>query len=372
MRAVIILASGCLLAMPAGAQTARTTTTPLPAPDATLAAEFTQVIAIRELRDGRVLIVDQGERALFVADFAKGTATRIGRNGSGPQEYEQPAALLAIAGDSTIVPDPRNGRWLLLNGAEIAGTLGPDAPVLVARTRTPNGADVRGNIIALKSIATGSTPTAMPRLDSLLLVRMARSTGAQDTIAMLRARPSVIRTEGPANAATAISIMTNPLAAGETAALFPDGWIAIARLDPYRVEWVGPAGQRVTGPALPFERVRLDEREQRAFLQRESERTGRPLRDAASLPEWPEFVPPFVGNALQTAPDGRLWIRRTGSSGNLSPPYDVIDRRGGLAGRVAPGTETQVVGFGRAAVYTVVVDENGIQKLQRRKLPRID
>ena len=81
-------------------------------------------------------------------------------------------------------------------------------------------------------------------------------------------------------------------------------------------------------------------------------------------------MPPFLGEALVTAPDGRLWIRRAPTAANPDPPYDVIDRKGGLVARVAAGKDIQVVGFGRASVFAVATDDNGIQTLQRRPLLR--
>ena len=353
----------------AGAQAPRPVAVPMP--NATLATEFTMVSDVRELPDRRVLVIDQMERILYVADFGSGAVARIGRTGSGPREYLQPLALLAVGRDSTVVPDPRNGRWMLLKGADIVGTVGPEAPVLTGGTRVPNGSDYKGHVIALKAIATGPvTTTSVPRRDSVLLVRMARATGAQDTVATLVARPSVLRVEGPASAPTSVSITMNPLSTGEGSALFSDGWIAIVRVDPYRVDWIGPSGQRIRGEPLPFDRVALDEREQRAFLQREAVRTGRPPRDLASLPEWPAYVRAHTGPLL-TAPDGNLWIRRQESTANLNPPYDVVSRRGELAARVAVEKDVNVVGFGTGVVYTTMTDENGIQKLQRRPLPSL-
>ena len=342
----------------------------LAAPNATLGAEFTDVSSVRELADGRVLVVDRAERALHVADFNATCATRLGRNGKGPGDYERPTVLLAAGGDSTLVPDPFNGRWLVLKGTDIVGTLGPDAPVVQAATRLPNGSDGHGNVLTTKSIATANlAPGTMPRTDSVVLLRIKRATGTSDSIGLLRMRPTVIQTQGPVNQATAVSVTWNPLTTSEQAVLFADGWIAIARIDPYRVEWVPSSGPRVAGSPLPFERVRLDEREQRAFLQRESERTGRPARDPASLPPFPEVIPPFLGDALVAAPNGQLWIRRAPSSANVDPPYDMVDRQGTLVARLDVGKNVRVLGFGRNAVYTVVTDEDGIQRLQRRPLP---
>jgi hypothetical protein len=371
MRRRIAILCGVIMATTARGQAQRVV--PLPQPDAVLAHEFSGITAVRELSDGRVLVVDRVERALYVADFGGNVVNRIGSNGSGPREYRQPMSLLAVGGDSTILPDDFNGRWLMLAGTEIAGTIGGDDPVFTGGTRTPNGSDAGGKLVATKAIVAGAvTPGTMPRRDSILLVRVQRATGAQDTLAMLRARPSVIRTEGPSNAPTAVSVVMNPLTSSEQATMYPDGWIAIARLDPYRVEWIAPTGQRVSGPSLPTERVPLDDREQRAYLQREADQSGRPVRDPAGLPDWPAFLPPFLGNALTPATDGTLWIRRTASTRNLRPPYDVVRRNGELAARVATGNDVTVLGFGRGVVYTAFTDENGIQKLQRRPMPRIN
>lgn len=55
-------------------------TIPLPQPTATLPTEFTSVGAVRELADGRLLIVDPRDQKLLVADLRNGTAVQIGRN----------------------------------------------------------------------------------------------------------------------------------------------------------------------------------------------------------------------------------------------------------------------------------------------------
>lgn len=346
----------------------------LAAPNATLTTEFTRVGTVRELADGRTLIGDVMDRKLFVGDWSKGTATQIGRVGSGPGEYAQVEALFPLRGDSTLMPDTRNGRWLLLHGAAFVGTIGSDAPPLLNGARSPIGADQRGTVIATRPVSTGAISlTAGPRHDSLLLVRIARADGRCDTVAVIRARPATISVQGPADKPTSVSISMNPLATGEVATLFPDGWIAIARLDPYRVEWIAPDGNHVRGPALPFEAVRLDDREIRAYLQRQAARNGTELRDPASFPQWPAIMPPFlpVAGSLRAGPDGMLWIPRPLTAASTNTVYNVVDRRGELVARVTMDKETNVVAFGRNAVYTVLTDENGIQHLQRRPLPKL-
>jgi hypothetical protein len=365
--ALVVAAAGA-----ARAQSATPRLITLPAPDATVPAEFTRATSVRELSDGRLLIVDWSDQKVFVAGRSNAEVQQLGRNGSGPGEYLQPGTLFALGGDSTLLADSRNGRWLLLHGATIAATVGPDAPVIMSGARTPLGADDQGHVIFTTGIGGGVGTSPIPsRRDSVLLARAARATGQVDTVVALRSRPATITVEGPADKPTSVSVRVNPLATGELAALFSDGWIAIARLDPYRVDWMAPDGTRINGTPLPFTRVRLDEREQRAFLDRRAARTGTTPPDPATLPEWPEYVPPFLSESLLRAPDGRLWIRRTPTAANPHPPYDVVDRRGALVARVAVGKAVEVIGFGQAAVYTAATDDTGIQHVQRRPLPKL-
>lgn len=210
------------------AQSASPRTIELPAPNGAVTAEFTNATSIRELSDRRVLIVDASDKKLLVGNWTNGSVTQISRNGSGPGEYAQPFTLLALGGDSTLLPDSRNGRWLLLHGASIVSTIGPDAPAIRSGARLPLGADNRGRVIFPRSIGPASrASTAQPRLDSVLLVRVAlATTGRADTLDLLRSRRSTIKVEGPAEKPTSVSVFVNPLAVAELAILFPDGWIS--------------------------------------------------------------------------------------------------------------------------------------------------
>lgn len=371
MRHRLTLVLLCAAIAPVSAQTARPRTIALPPAVATLPIEFTMVSSVRELADGRVLVVDQQESKLVVTDWTTGTATQVGRSGSGPAEYMAPNALLPLAGDSTLLPDVANGRWLLLHGASIAVTTAQDAPAISAGARVPLGADSLGHVIFTKGLGVpGGPPSiAAPGSDSLLLLRTARTTGQSDTVAILRARDAAVRIEGPKERPTSIQIRVHPLAAGELPALFPDGWIAVARLEPYRVDWITADGRQIHGQSLPFERIPLDDAEQRAYVERVAARSGGPVPEPSRYGKWPEIMPPFRTGALLAAPDGRLWIQRVATAAASYPPYDVVDRRGALVARVIVDGDVKVVGFGRGVVYTVATDEDGIQRLQKRPMP---
>jgi hypothetical protein len=79
-------------------------------------------------------------------------------------------------------------------------------------------------------------------------------------------------------------------------------------------------------------------------------------------------MPPFLANgtALAFSNDGYLWVRRTGPAGQ-PPTYDVIDRAGNLAAKVVLPQRTRLAGFGNGTVYTVRLDEDDLQYLQRHR-----
>lgn len=338
-------------------------------PGVTVEHEFTAISAVRELADGRVLLVDEGDGQVFVVDFAQRRTVAIGARGSGPSEYLKPASLLPLAADSTILPDPPNDRWLVLHGSKVVGIQKPAIPDGVSQ-RVPVGADTLGQLVFLSPIRAGPGGPIIPeRRDSRYVVRTSRVSGRLDTIALLRSRTSTISmSAGPR---PSISVRVNPLALGEGVVTFSDGWVAVARVEPYRVDWITPAGKLLRGAPLPFVPVRLDQRELRYYAEREADRTGTRPIDPATIPGWPEIMPPFLDRGLTGDSQGRLWVRRPATSASPRGWYDVINRRGLLAGRVFTNDDRRIVGFGPGTVYTARVDENGVEHFERHPLPRV-
>lgn len=344
---------------------------PLPAATARLEHELTRISAVRELADGRVLVADAGDRRLYVADLARGTVRRIGREGSGPSEYASLGALLPLAGDSTLLVDAVGARYLLLRGDSIVETVPSGSPAHLAGARQPVGADASGYVLATRAMGSppSASPGAMPpRMDSLYLVRVHRSTGNADTVAAMLARPSRISVIGPREAPTGMNVTSNPLAAGDVAVMSTDGWVAIARQYPYRVDWIRPGGALVMGPPIENGRRRLTIADKVAAMARLAASRGREPDDPDSRDDWPEFLPTFLPGALIAAADGRAWIARAPQpEGRLV--LDVVDRSGRRVGRVSVGGNERIIAVSRNAVYVVQTDDDGIQWLRRHPLP---
>jgi hypothetical protein len=332
--------------------------------------EFSRIGGVRELSDGRVLVIDSREKQLLLVDFAKGSAAKRGREGSGPGEYRGLNQLIALSGDSTLVVDVPGGRWLVMVRDSFTAVISGSDPAL-AVSRNPLGADERGHVLATRPARNlyGAIGNVTFTNDSSWLVRVERKTGRTDTLTKYRIRPSRIAVQGTAERPTSVEIVMNPISTGELSVMYPDGAIAIARLDPFRVDWI-IGGNRVSGKPLPFNAVPVSLDEKKAILARMARSNGQTSRDPESVKDWPEVFPPFLPGSALAAPDGRLWIRRAPSLRAPATDYDVIDRSGRLAGRLhIPANET-VVGFGRASVYVVRTDDDDLQHLKRYLLPR--
>jgi hypothetical protein len=381
-RAVVALAGllACTaLARAASAQSAAPRIT-LKAADATHAHEFTAVSSLRELSDGRVLATDSREQRLLVLDFRNGSAEEFGRKGQGPNEFGMVTALHAIAGDSSIMADIMGRRWLLLDGARIVVTVPPDDPAVQATQSAAFGADARGWVLTRRSPPRrdGVTVIEEGKEDSTAIVLVDRRTGRADTAAMTRNRP--IRYERTTNAegvVTRVSMMpTGPLVTEEQAVLFQDGTLAVARLDPFRVDWRSPAGEWTMGEPLPVPRIRVNARERAAFMER-NEANFRPPAQPMPFPtpkrpesgDFPDFIPPFPGGAVRAGPAGTLLVRRSLSADYPDRNYFVIDRRGRLVGEFGLALGEDVVGVGPRSIYVSQKDEDDIVTIRRHPWP---
>lgn len=374
---VLLIANGSALAQRgAASEWPGGLTRHLQAADAKLAEEFTVVSSVRELRDGRVLISDERDVRLVVADFRLNQVKSVSRRGEGPGEFSRVARLVALSGDTTLVAIPNARRWLILNGSTVVETRSSEDPAVAAvASGAVWGANSRGAVLAhvLPFVKGQQVP------DSLAIIRVALRTGAADTVARTAMPPLSELNLRPEGAGSARRTGSNgrrfavSLLPSDQAVMFPDGAIAIARVSPYRVEWCVGA-RPCTGPSIPLDPpAPMNEDEKRAYLRREGGKGGwPPTLDPEETTGWPEFLPPFMNPPMRTdatsvfaAPDGRIVIARSPTARSPRRIYDIVDRSGKRVERLAVDDDTRIVGFGKHAVYVAITDDNGIQRVQR-------
>jgi hypothetical protein len=338
-------------------------------PNASLAAEFSSLTWARELKDGRVIVTDARDGRIVVADLRTGKVEPISRRGQGPGEYPRALPVWSIGGDSSAMIDgPR--RWLVFDGSRVVATLAPDNPAVAAAKGTARGADVFGHVFSAGTIAGENGPIG----DSTLLLRVSRATAHVDTITRLKAL--VARQTSERNAEGYFSFVMPTIGTAEETLPFADGWVAVVRVDPYRVDWRSPEGSWTKGAALPFTIVRMDEREKRAYVERIAIATGNPVMPPETITDWPATVPPYQSSNrnltfLLASPDGRAVIPRLASADHPETRYDIVNRRGVLDGQLMMPSNERIASFGAKSVYVAVTDDDGIQRLRRHPWPPV-
>jgi hypothetical protein len=330
---------------------------------ASLPEEFSSVLWARELEDGRVIVSDARDGRVVVADLRAGEVQQISRRGQGPGEYPAARPVWRINRDSSVLVDsPR--RWLVFDGARIVATLAPDAPGVATTKGIARGVDELGNVYSAEFLPPGNRPIG----DSTALMRIKRSNGQADTVARLKAL--VPRRTSSANKDGYFEFSLPIAAMADEAVPFADGWVAVVRSEPYRVEWRAPDGKWTRGAPLPYTPIRMDDKEKRAFMMRLAAPTGKTPSPPDSIPDWPATVPAYRSPVqLLAATDGRLLIPRLATADNPGTRYDIVNRRGSLDAQLVLPANARVVGFGPSSVYLAVTDDDGIQRLRRHPWP---
>ena len=346
-------------------------------PVGTPGPEFKSVAAVRELADGRTLVIHSDERALFVVDWSTLQRRAVGRTGNGPGEYQYPGQLLALGADSTLLIDYQNGKWHFLNHDRFTMSLQrDDSTVSWFTCGSMAGADSMGRLLALRGTRFPEkyqrSRCGPPEVaESLAVIRVSRRTGTRDTVALIRGSftgENVFR--GRTATGTMVYHLTNPLSAGDQALLFPDGWTAIVIAVPYHVVWHPPRGAVIKGQPLPFAQQRVDDRVKRlAMDDRWPPSPHIPKFQTSDFPAWPAVVPPFLKNALVALPDGRIAIKRASFEADRKNDYDIVDRRGALSGVLRLPRNERLIGSGKQFVYVAATDVDEVHSLRRHSWP---
>lgn len=351
-------------------------------PTATLAHEFTQLRGVRELPDGRLLVSDRLEPALYVVDLKTGRATRIGREGSGPEEYRLPSTLLPLPGDSTLVADEGNARFMIIGtDLKVHRSLSSQRPGLVY-SPWPRATDRQGRLY-FQVPAWASGPEGIED-DSVHVARLDLRTGKLDTLARAR-RPTEPRVK--------YGLPYVGFAPQDVWQATPDGRIALVRSKDYHIEWREPDGRITRGPAVAWTAVPVTERDRVDYMRTFLENSGvggrgsggtnptgisptpdemlEPARVKAMAAQNPFAAtkPPFTDLMPRVAPDQSLWVERSMPAGSPRT-WDVFDPAGRIILRVVLPPGRRLLAVGRAGLYLASANADGLEALERYQLPR--
>lgn len=390
MRVFVTILGAVCAASPCLAQA----TAVLTRPDAEYPEPFSVISGVRALRDGQVIVSDSKEKTVSLVDFA-GAVKRIGREGRGPGEFLFPNGLAALPGDSSVLWDGGNRRYLIIapNGTarESVQPLRADGQpggfgTLAAPL--PRGVDARGRIYFQGSpfVQRGATPAAA---DSIPILRFDRGRGRSDTVAFVR--PAAGKASIVTSASGQVSFrngMANPLLPMDEWGVLPDGRVAVVRGSDYHVDFY--VDRAITASASPaaYERVPIDAATRSIVMEKRRQQltnaiprttpsgqvgaSGDAKSDFLDIEPWPTHLPPFLQGAVITRPgSGRpqIWVLRAKVRDEQPGLYDVFDGSGKLVARVQLPPRTRVAAFDSTMVYAVRTDDDDLQYLQRFRMP---
>ena len=398
-----IIAAVALMPLAATAQQAPRT---IPAPDASYDEPFTNAAALRELRDGRVLVIDPRDKLVQLVDFKANTGTKIGREGSGPTEFGMPLRLLMAPGDTSLLYDLLNDRYLIIGpdgkaintqrleieAPPIGTGAGGGRQVRVGGTM-PTTSDARGRLY-FDSPGITMGPDGPRTSDSAAVTRYDRAMKKLDTAAWVALAKNNTQISGGANNMSMRIGQANPMSPRDAWAVFPDGRVAVLRAADYHVEFVLANGSKVTGAPIKYTPVRMGDAEKKeeevarhrarsnAVMVSMTEGPGGTQRTASMGPgangpplepltDWPAVKPAFRpgAGAAMARPNGELWVRRTEAAGAKGTLYDVIDAKGAVTHQVRLDDKVALVGFGNGTAYTTLSDEDDLLTLRRHRMP---
>lgn len=353
-------------------------------PVSTSADAFTTIGSVRELSNGKVLVSDLMDKKVQLIDLAAGTATQVGREGQGPGEYGFPGELLPLPGDTTLLVDRVNRRFLVILPNGKPGETIPFPPG--GGISDPRGIDRMGRIYFQGSLLGGGINPGGPTPDSVPITRWDRRRNVTDTVTFLKVASISISTSGGTGSSSgrAINFRAQPFSPEDSWGVAADGRVAVARVRDYHVDWFSPTRQRTGGPANKFTPVRVTEADKEALRKQmangprmmiavdgggsggtSTRSAAPPPPNGSEEPQYPEFKPPFPARSTWVTPEGQVWVLRSRSATDPIPTLDVFDQRGVMVGQVKLPAARRVVGFGNGVVYLAHTDSDDLQWLEK-------
>lgn len=338
---------------------------------------FSQVTGGAELRDGRLIIADATEQAVFVLDFARGAATALGRTGPGPNECGRPFTVLRAPGDTLVIASP-GGRFLRVDPAgKILGPVPFPGELLAAGMSIPRAIDAAGRYYWASDFLVAD-PQRGSRRNRTPSVR--RWTPGQDSTELVATYSD--------HGADVTQHRRYPYPERDGWVVAPDGRVGVVVAADYHVVWVRDRRVLAAGQPIPFQRIAIGRAEREAYRElqartpaaavrvidpdgnaREQEAARRRVAQAYPDELFPKALPPFEATGVWLSPRGDVWVSRSRALEDSVPVVDVIDPAGARRGSLHLPIGRRVLALEREFIYLVHTDDDGLQWVERYAWP---
>lgn len=320
---------------------------------------------------GSLYVLDAGDKTVRVYDSEGEFVRRMGREGQGPGEFQDPS-LMVMWSDTLAVYDWRLRR---LSVFSTEGKLLDSKQVAIdaflhgfATALARSGGDT-----LLLSLARGFSIPRRPESEGTgSLIRLTLDGRVIDTVRTFAGLEEV-----PHYSDRSLRVFSAPFARGPFWAVAPGGWIAFGHSDRYLIDVFTADGRVIRSVRRRDALERVSEEDVVTFRERfpygqgldslppeERRVAAAVLRDFHYPEAWPAF------SALEFDAASRLWVRRPHRPDDESVAWDVFDEEGRYLGSLTLPTALRVTRITGEAIYGLERDELGVQYVKRYRIER--
>ncbi|MEO5797870.1 MAG: hypothetical protein ABIZ70_02285 [Gemmatimonadales bacterium] len=328
--------------------------------------DFTIVRSVGALPDGRVVVTDLKENKVQLLNWPTGKLVDLGRLGAGPREYRAVGGVYHDKGGGLVVYDPQQQRYLPIDPkgevGDVRGVAGSSGGFLLMLDDGPDQfvADTVGGVF---------TTAPAPGQDSFPLMR---NIAGKETV-VTRLKSPERRTVGDQSSGMTASRVVS-FSPRDFWSPSPDGWVAVVRNLPYRVDWYPPTGAVVRGPSIPFTPLPVTEADKKVIRDKANAAPAQQMTingQTRSLPRLePQFAamkPPTTGRAVRDE-RGRIWVERSRAAEIATSTWDIFDRTGAVVDRVEFPAGVRLIAVDGSWAYGTRTDSDELQHLLRFRL----
>jgi hypothetical protein len=343
--------------------------------------DFSRLSGVAELPDGRVVIVDNRDGAIFIGPANGGTAAPLGRTGEGPNEYQRPFSVLHGLGDTVLVYS--SNRLMRVTPAGAIAGFYPFSPAeLGGSVAPPRGMDNAGNVYWDRVVIREPGSETLKRQQLYEIVRWRPNSRGVEVVARASDHAPELHDQ-----------RFHPFAQRDAWVVEPDGTVLVLRARDYSAQWVREGRPVRTSPAIATEPIRITAADREAYRR---ERAANPSgigrgapADGSVTPEamqrmreaypdnmFPMYKPPFVERTgtlipILRTPGGHLLVARSPTTASMIPNrIDVLDAQGRRVREITLPPGRRLLSVDRQGIYLAQEDEDGLQYLERYAYPQ--